>query len=74
MPGAVNDRGLHLGGIFSGLYHAQGEPENVFYAIAVGNDNDFCFDRFDAAGYAVNNHLPSELLILRLSQALPLTP
>lgn len=34
VPGAVNDRGLHLGGIFSGLYHAQGEPENVFYAIA----------------------------------------
>jgi hypothetical protein len=33
-PGGVNDRGLHLGGIFSGLYHAQGEPENVFYAIA----------------------------------------
>lgn len=34
VPGGVNDRGLHLGGIFSGLYHAQGEPENVFYAIA----------------------------------------
>lgn len=34
LPGAVNDRGLHLGGIFSGLDHAQGDPENVFYAIA----------------------------------------
>ncbi len=34
LPGAVNDRGLHVGGIFSGLYHAQGDPANVFYAIA----------------------------------------
>ena len=40
VPGAVNDRGLHLGGIFSGLYHAQGEPENVFYAIADRGPND----------------------------------
>ena len=41
-------------------------------AIALGNDNDFGFDRFDAKGRAVNNNLPSELLILRLGQALPL--
>lgn len=34
LPNTVNDRGLHLGGIFSGLYHPQGDPENVFYAIA----------------------------------------
>ncbi len=34
LPNAVNDRGLHLGGIFSGLYHPQGDPENAFYAIA----------------------------------------
>lgn len=40
VPGAVNDRGLHLGGIFSGLYHPQGEPENVFYAIADRGPND----------------------------------
>ncbi len=41
-------------------------------AIALGNDNDFGFDRFDANGRAVNNTIPSQLLILRLSQALPL--
>jgi len=41
-------------------------------AIALGNDNDFGFNRFDAKGRAVNNNLPSQLLILRLSQALPL--
>lgn len=40
-------------------------------AIALGNDNDFGFDRFDANGRAINNNLPSELLILHLSQALP---
>ncbi len=42
-------------------------------AIAVGNDNDFGFDRFDATGRAINNNLLSELVILHLSQALPLT-
>lgn len=42
-------------------------------AIAVGNDNDFGFDRFDSTGRAVNNNLPNELLILRLPQALALT-
>ena len=42
-------------------------------AIAVGNDNDFGFERFDATGRAINNNLPSELVILHLSQALPLT-
>ncbi len=41
-------------------------------AIALGNDNDFGFNRFDATGRAVNNNLPSELVILHLSQALPL--
>jgi hypothetical protein len=41
--------------------------------IAVGNDNDFGFDSFDAAGRAVNNNLTNHLLMLRLSQALPLS-
>lgn len=30
-------------------------------------------DRFDATGRAINNNLPSELVILHLPQALPLT-
>lgn len=30
----ADDRGLNVGGIFSGLDHALGDPENVFYAIA----------------------------------------
>src|SRR4028119_1004639 len=35
MPGQVpDDRGLNMGGIFSGLYHTQEDPENMFYAIA----------------------------------------
>lgn len=38
--------------------------------LAVGNDNDFGFDSFDVDGRAVNNNLPNELLILRLSHAL----
>ncbi len=42
--------------------------------IAVGNDNDFGFDRFDASGRAVNNNLMNQLLLLRLPKALPLTP
>lgn len=42
-------------------------------AIALGNDNDFGFTSFDASGRAVNNNLPNQLLILHLSQTLPLT-
>ena len=41
--------------------------------IAVGNDNDFGFDSFNAAGRAVNNNQTNKLLILRLPQALPLS-
>ena len=40
--------------------------------IAVGNDNDFGFSGFDAQGRATNNDLPTTLLTLRLSKALPL--
>ncbi|MBV9389839.1 MAG: esterase-like activity of phytase family protein [Chroococcidiopsidaceae cyanobacterium CP_BM_ER_R8_30] len=40
--------------------------------LAVGNDNDFGFDGFDATGRAVNNNVPNELVILRLPQVLPL--
>lgn len=40
--------------------------------LAIGNDNDFGFDSFDAQGRAINNNLPSELLILHLSMPLPL--
>lgn len=40
-------------------------------AIALGNDNDFGFERFDANERAVNNNLPTELVILHLPQALP---
>jgi hypothetical protein len=39
--------------------------------VAVGNDNDFGFDSFDANGRAINNSLPNELLILQLSIACP---
>lgn len=40
--------------------------------IAIGNDNDFGFDKFDGSGRAVNNNLKNQLMILRLPQALPL--
>ena len=40
--------------------------------IAIGNDNDFGFDKFDESGRAVNNNLKNQLMILRLPQALPL--
>lgn len=41
-------------------------------SIAVGNDNDFGFSSFDPQGRAINNDLPTTLLTLRLSKALPL--
>ncbi|MBD2101848.1 esterase-like activity of phytase family protein [Leptolyngbya sp. FACHB-261] len=40
--------------------------------IAVGNDNDFGFDRFTPQGRAVNNSLSNLLLTIRLPRALPL--
>jgi hypothetical protein len=40
--------------------------------IAIGNDNDFGFSDFTAAGRANNNNLATTLLSLRLPRALPL--
>ena len=35
LPGQLgDDRGLNVGGIFSGLYHAPEDSETIFYAIA----------------------------------------
>lgn len=42
--------------------------------LAIGNDNDFGFDKFDARGRAIPNSIANSLFILRLPQALPLSP
>src|SRR5262245_60130834 len=35
-----HDRGVQLGGIFSGLTHATGDPDNVFYCVSDRGPND----------------------------------
>src|SRR5262249_50264373 len=35
-----HDHGVVLGGIFSGLSHASGDPENVFYCVSDRGPND----------------------------------
>ena len=65
LPDAVNNRGLHLGGIFSGLDHAQKDPENVFYAIADrGPNNRITVGKNRRRTFAVPQYNPTIYKIL----------